>query len=222
MQYALINTDNEIIREQWFEDEPPALAEAKGLQWMSVVENYPVPDDSQKLSEITITVDRQARTLTKSAEILSLSDEVMTGKTTAACSCKCDAVDTQYLTVSSQGYSHDFGGSNGVHVLQTREIDYVDWLSVAAVAQSMVSAGNGASTFPGKIRTKNNINLIVTAAEALAAMLSMQAYIANLREYSWALKDDIIAITDNAELSNIDKISAINAVDIATGWPVQS
>lgn len=67
MTYALVNTQNEIVRELWFAEgeTPPILAPEKGVTWLQLVENYPVCDDTQMAGPAVITVDREAGTVTK-------------------------------------------------------------------------------------------------------------------------------------------------------------
>jgi hypothetical protein len=65
MQYALVNIQDEIIRQQAFTDSPPAPNLVKGLAWLAFIETWPTLTASQKLGGVVVTVDRIARTATK-------------------------------------------------------------------------------------------------------------------------------------------------------------
>ena len=107
------------------------------------------------------------------------------------------------------GYAHDFGPSHGVLTLQTREHDRANWLTVDRVAQRRIDAGEPDFAMR-PIRTAENVNVPVTAAEAAACMMAMQTYLGAVLEHAWVLKDAIAATADQATL---------DAVDITTGWP---
>lgn len=120
-----------------------------------------------------------------------------------------EAIDALWQVKHESGYPHDFGAPYGVKVLQTRESDQPFWLALAQVASIMVAQGNGASSC-GAIRTADNTNVPVTAAEALAAMLGMQAYLGAILAYSWSLKDQVASAAD---------MQALDSIDITAGWP---
>lgn len=103
----------------------------------------------------------------------------------------------------SAGYDHDFGGAYGVKRLQTRESDRPYWLALAQVSAVMVMAGQGASS-AGAIRAEDNVNVPVTAQQALDAMLAMQAHLGVILAALWPIKDTIIAATDAAEVAAVD------------------
>jgi hypothetical protein len=107
------------------------------------------------------------------------------------------------------GYRHDFGEPHGTLTLQTREADKTNWLAVAQVASIMISQGHG-NTSIGSVRTAENINVTMTASDALNTMLSMQGQQKGLLEYSWYLKDEIINSTTESQLNNIN---------IEANWP---
>jgi hypothetical protein len=120
-----------------------------------------------------------------------------------------EEIDTIWLTKHTAGYPHDFGGAYGVKLLQTRESDQPFWLALAQVASIMVAQGGGASSC-GAIRTADNTNVPVTASEALAAMLGMQAHLGEILAHSWSLKDQV---------TEADDMDAVLAIDINAGWP---
>lgn len=117
-------------------------------------------------------------------------------------------VDALLALDQETGYDHDFG-AHGVHRLQTRESDLPYWLALAQTASIQIGLGNG-DVPHGAIRTADNVNVPVTASQALAAMLGMQAHLGAILAHSWALKDQIAAAADGA---------ALDAVDITAGWP---
>lgn len=120
-----------------------------------------------------------------------------------------EEIDAIWLTKHTAGYPHDFGAPYGVKVLQTRESDQPFWLALAQVSSIMVAQSMG--DLPnGSIRTLDNANVPVTASEALAAMLGMQAYLGTILAYSWALKDQV---------ANAADLEALDAIDITAGWP---
>lgn len=119
------------------------------------------------------------------------------------------AIDALWQVKHEAGYPHDFGAPHGVKLLQTRESDQPFWLALAQVASIMVAQGNGASSC-GTIRTADNTNVPVTAAEALAAMLGMQAYLGAILAHSWSLKDQV---------TDAEDMDAVLAIDINDGWP---
>lgn len=119
------------------------------------------------------------------------------------------AIDAIWQVKHESGYPHDFGAPHGVKLLQTRESDQPFWLALAQVASIMVAQGNGASSC-GTIRTADNTNVPVTAAEALAAMLGMQAYLGAILAHSWSLKDQV---------TDAEDMDAVLAIDIDAGWP---
>lgn len=65
MIYALVNNQDEIIRQQGFTDTPDILPVVKGLVWLPLTETWPTLAANQKLGGFTTTVDRQAGTVTK-------------------------------------------------------------------------------------------------------------------------------------------------------------
>jgi uncharacterized radical SAM superfamily Fe-S cluster-containing enzyme len=119
------------------------------------------------------------------------------------------AIDALLSEKSQAGYKHDFGGEYGTLTLQTRRSDLSNWLAVAQVSFMMVSQEQGDEVF-GSIRTAENINVIVTASEALDAMLSMQEQQKLIMEYAWNLKDFLKTINTNKDLEDFD---------ITIGWP---
>lgn len=120
------------------------------------------------------------------------------------------AIDAIWQVKHESGYPHDFGAPHGVKVLQTRESDQPFWLALAQVASVMVAQGQAGQSC-GSIRTEDNANVPVTATEALAAMLGMQAYLGAILAHSWALKDQVTAAED---------MDDVLAIDINAGWPV--
>ena len=106
-------------------------------------------------------------------------------------------------TKMSAGYDHDFGAPYGVKRLQTRESDRPYWLALAQVSAVMVMAGQGASS-AGAIRAEDNVNVPVTAQQALDAMLGMQTHLGVILAALWSIKDTIIAATDAAEVAAVD------------------
>jgi hypothetical protein len=65
MQYALVNTQDEIVRQQIFEESPPVPNPVKGLAWLQLIETWPTLTANQKLGGVAVTVDRIAGTATK-------------------------------------------------------------------------------------------------------------------------------------------------------------
>lgn len=119
------------------------------------------------------------------------------------------AIDAIWQVKHEAGYPHDFGAPHGVKLLQTRESDQPFWLALAQVASVMVAQGGGASSC-GVIRTEDNTSVPVTASQALAAMLGMQAYLGAILAHSWSLKDQVMEAED---------MDAVLAIDINAGWP---
>ena len=106
-------------------------------------------------------------------------------------------------TKMSAGYDHDFGAPYGVKTLQTRESDRPYWLALAQVSAAMVMAGQGAGS-AGAIRAEDNVNVPVTAQQALDAMLGMQAHLGVILAALWSIKDAIAAATTAAEVAAVD------------------
>lgn len=119
------------------------------------------------------------------------------------------AVNDLYEARATAGYDHDFGAA-GVQLLQTRESDLPFWLALAQTASIQVGLGHGDAPH-GAIRTADNVNVPVTASQALAAVLGMQAHIGAILAHSWALKDEIASAADS---------EALAAIDTTAGWPV--
>lgn len=119
------------------------------------------------------------------------------------------AIDEIWSVKNQSGFSYDFGGEYGVLVLQTRETDLPFWLALAQVASIQISMGQGGASV-GAIRSAENVNVPVTASQALTAMLSMQQHLGAILAASWALKDAVAAAADHA---------ALDAIDIDSGWP---
>lgn len=117
-------------------------------------------------------------------------------------------VDALWALHQETGYDHDFGAP-GVHRLQTRESDLPYWLALAQTASIQVGLGNGDEPH-GAIRTADNVNISVTASQALAAMLGTQAHLGAILAHSWTLKDMVTAAED---------VAALDAIDVSAGWP---
>ena len=121
------------------------------------------------------------------------------------------AVDARRDTILIGGFSHDFGAPNGVKVLQTREGDETNWLTLQNSCIAAVMAGQGA-TVGAVIRTADNVNISLSYADGLQVMLAMAAWGAAVYAASWKLKDAIAAVADQAGL---------DAIDITIGWPAK-
>lgn len=119
------------------------------------------------------------------------------------------AVDSRRDAILTGGFAHDFGGSTGVKVLQTRESDETNWLTLQNSCIAAVMAGQGA-TVGAVIRTADNVNVALSYADGLQVMLAMAAWGAAVYAASWKLKDAITAALDQASL---------DAIDITAGWP---
>lgn len=117
-------------------------------------------------------------------------------------------VDALWALHQATGYDHDFGAP-GVHRLQTRETDLPYWLALAQTASIQIGLGHG-DVPHGAIRTADNVNVPVTASQALAAMLGMQAHLGAILAHSWALKDEVMAA---------EGLTALDAIDVSAGWP---
>lgn len=121
---------------------------------------------------------------------------------------KIAAVEVERDTRMGAGYTPT-SGPLADHTLQTREDDRPNWLALAQVASVMVAQGQATASI-GAIRTADNANIPVTAAEVLAAMLAMQKHLADVLGRSWTLKDAVRTAEDAA---------AVDAVDVSEGWP---
>ena len=121
------------------------------------------------------------------------------------------AVDRLCAEKMAAGYLHDFG-TGGAHTLQTREDDRPNWLAVLVAAQAKIIAGQGTANLPPGIRTLDNTVVPVTANEAQAAMLGMQAHLAAVLARAWALKDAANSATTPEALALVE-------ADINNGWP---
>ena len=123
---------------------------------------------------------------------------------------KATAVNVRRDAILTGGYSHDFGGSIGIKVLQTATADDdTNWLTLQASCTAAVLVGQGA-TVGAVIRTLDNVNIPLSYADGLQVMLAMSAWGAGVYAASWKLKDAIAAATDQPSL---------DAVDITAGWP---
>ena len=136
------------------------------------------------------------------------ADEIAAALGAARDACRM-AVDARRDTILVSGFSHDFGAPNGVKVLETREGDETNWLTLQNSCIAAVIAGQGA-TVGAVIRTADNINIPLSYADGLQVMLAMAAWGAAVYAASWKLKDAIAAVADQAGL---------DAIDITAGWP---
>lgn len=119
------------------------------------------------------------------------------------------AVEAKLATLTAAGWSHDFGGTYGVQVLQTRDgDDRMNWLTSLTGYRARMDAGEGA--VEGAVfRTASNTLITMSYGDAYALLLEMVAWGESLYRTSWALKDAIRAATTVEEVS---------AVDINSGW----
>lgn len=118
-------------------------------------------------------------------------------------------VEARRDMILTGGFTHDFGTPNGVRVLQTRESDETNWLTLQGSCLAAVAAGQGA-TAGAVIRTADNVNIPLSYSDCLQVMLAMSAWGAAVYATSWKLKDMIAAAADQV---------ALTAIDITAGWP---
>lgn len=95
-------------------------------------------------------------------------------------------------------------------VLQTRDLtDRTNWLISQASYSAAVAAGQGAVE-GAEFRTADNSTYTLSYSDGLAVLLAMAAWGAAAMSNSWPLKDAVNAAEDQ---------TALDAVDIETGWP---
>ena len=120
------------------------------------------------------------------------------------------AVTAKREEVFAAGFSPSTGPLAG-HTLQVRnDADKINWLTSATSYSAAVSAGAGA-VMGATFRTMANETVVVTYAQGLTVIVQqMAAWGQSIMARSWALKDEIDAAADQAEL---------DAIDIEIGWP---
>ena len=156
-----------------------------------------------------LSVDNVIKRWTATTAVRDLTADEVTAALGAARDARRLAVDARRDTILVSGFSHDFGAPNGVKVLQTREGDETNWLTLQNSCIAAVMAGQGA-TVGAVIRTADNVNIPLSYADGLQVMLAMAAWGAAVYAASWKLKDAIAAVADQIGL---------NAIDITAGWP---
>ena len=168
--------------------------------------------NTQNIKE-NVIINSSAKTIVSSFSVTDkTSVEIQTALDTLKTSLK-NRVDILTNTKIESGFPYNFGGSIGTKTLQTRMTppndDRPNWLALSNTAQSFIIAGQGDISL-GKIRTKDNSNVPVTAQQAQNAMLGMRVYLGTILEYSWTLKDNI---------SSASTFEQLNAININSGWP---
>ncbi len=120
------------------------------------------------------------------------------------------AVTAKREAVFAAGFSPSTGPLAG-HTLQVRnEADKINWLTSATSYGAAVAAGAGGVS-GATFRTMDNVTVTVTYAQGYQVIVQqMAAWGQAIMARSWALKDQIDATVDQAEL---------DAIDIETGWP---
>lgn len=111
----------------------------------------------------------------------------------------------QKRTVS---FEYNFPEPYNTLKLQTRDSDLTNWLSVAQTAANLVNSGNPDVIYD-TIRTEENVNVELTASEALAVMTALQEHLSSIIKNSWVLKDSIRSATTHSQL---------DLIDLNSGW----
>lgn len=151
--------------------------------------------------------DPAAKTWTGTYGVRALTADETAARLAASRVAASAQVDTKRDAKLTGGYTHDFGGTIGVKVLQTRDADdKLNWLTSQAAYSAAVAGGQGA-TMGANFRAADNTTFTLSYADGLNVLLAMAAWGASVYGRSWALKDAIAAAADPA------------SVDITTGWP---
>ena len=166
------------------------VEELKGIHVYEVIEST-IPEGKR-----IVSTELQRKTGPVRVERVATFEDIPLAELKATKKATADAMCEAKM---SAGYDHDFGGAYGVKTLQTRESDQPYWLALATTAMLIPQEASA-----GAIRTEDNVNVPVTAAQALAAMMGMQAYLSEILGSLWTIKDAIAAATTEAELNAID------------------
>jgi hypothetical protein len=120
---------------------------------------------------------------------------------------KTEAVKARFAAVLLGGFSYDFAGTT--HRLDMRDAnDQANWLTLRDDCRDLIAAGSGAQTV--HIRSADNVTFAVTAQEAFDFTAAMRAWGKAAYARKWALEAEIEAAQSEA---------ALNAIDLAAGWP---
>lgn len=119
-------------------------------------------------------------------------------------------INAKLESVLTGGYTVQSGAMTG-QVLQTRNLeDRTNWLVSQASYSAAVAGGHGAVE-AAQFRAADNSTFTVSFSEGLSILLAMAAWGASAMNNSWTLKDAVSAAEDP---------TALDAIDIETGWPV--
>ena len=179
-----------------------SVADLAEIGVFPIVEPGPVP--AGKVETRSTLVD-DGTTITRVLTLIDVAPATLADLRSA----QATAVNDRRDAILTAGYSHDFGAPNGVKLLQTRESDETNWLTLQNSCIAAVMAGQGAAA-GAVIRTADNVNIALSYADGLQVTLAMSAWGAAVYAASWKLKDAIAAAADPAALA---------AIDITAGWP---
>lgn len=98
------------------------------------------------------------------------------------------------------GYPANIGGS--IHILQTRPEDQVRWTQLHAVCMGLVSSGQAAQLIT--IRDRDDVDVQVTAAQAVGIISLMFVTGSTVMAIGWNLKNTVEAATTLAEVAAVD------------------
>ena len=179
---------------------PPNVLTLWSTEDLKAIHVYEVIEPTVPAGKRIVSTELQRKTGPVRVERVATLEDIPLADLKAAKKAQADALcDTKM----SAGYDHDFGAPYGVKTLQTRESDRPYWLALAQVSAVMVMAGQGAGS-AGAIRAEDNVNVPVTAQQALDAMLGMQAHLSVILASLWSIKDEIAAATTAAEVAAVD------------------
>lgn len=181
--------------------EPDTAEElADGQMLYPLTDNGPTIPEGQVVDARTVTVAGGVATAGYTYTTMPLADRKASMKA---------AVSALLAAKLTGGYTHDFGGSHGEKVLQTRDTDdQVNWLTSQAAYSAAIAGGAGA-TMGANFRTEDNVIITLSYSDGLAVLLAMAAWGQSLYANSWTLKDAIESASDHDDL---------DAIDINSGW----
>lgn len=187
MKYALVSSDNKILREQDFTEAPEQLSAAKGLVWLKLTETIPEIGATQEIGGHEIQVDRNAGSVVR---VHIARDKPIEDLVTA----KLVEIAADRAAAFEDGMPYVFGGVNDA--VQTRPQDQVNLISVWTAAMEADAAGVTDAVI--EFRAQSDTSYWLTPQEALAMTAAVRSFGYAIYKASWDRKNALAAIDLNA------------------------